>query len=105
FAWRESNEGKPDSAASKRSASRYGRLFALALGPIAAPRALQQRRRGNHAGRDGDGDRMAEIHAVQLVAGGVQEGVHAAETQIHDLGNLLICFSFCSPDQTLLFAL
>ena len=38
----------------------------------AKPYALLQRLRRNDAGRNGDGNRMGQIHAVQLVAGDIE---------------------------------
>src|SRR5271165_1072134 len=58
----------------------------------------------NDARRNGDGDRVRKIDALQLVAGGVEVRLHAGEGQPQDLGNFLIGLSPGRPDQTLLFA-
>jgi hypothetical protein len=46
---------------------------------------------------------MGQIHAMQLVAGGVQMRFHAAKGQTEDLGDLLISLAARRPKQTLLF--
>jgi hypothetical protein len=58
---------------------------------------LFQRLRRNHPGGASDGGRVRQVHAVQLVAGRVQMGFHAAKRQTQDLRDLLISFAARRP--------
>ena len=48
---------------------------------------------------------MRQVHAVQLVAGRVQMGFHAAKGQTQDLRNFLRGLAARRPKQTLLFSI
>ncbi len=58
---------------------------------------------GDHPGRDGDPDRVGQIHAAQLIASGIQVSLHAAESQIQDFRDFLIGLSPRRPDHALFF--